>query len=68
MRFIVIGILAGVAIEGLHWAFFEPKATGAWIAVVVASLGLIKWLHWELYGRPEEPSQDEKNYAAWFDA
>lgn len=71
MRYIevgVVGVLVGVVIEGLHWAFFEPKAISAWIAVITATLVLIKWAHWELYGRPEEISQDEKDYAAWFDA
>jgi hypothetical protein len=66
--YIVVGVLVGVVIEGLHWAFFEPKPISAWIAVVAATLALIKWAHWELDGRPEEPSQDEKDYAAWFDA
>jgi hypothetical protein len=73
-KFMVIGasivMLAagGAVIEGLHWAFFEPKPIGAWIAVLAAAAGLVKWLHWELYGRPEEPSEGEKKYAAWFDA
>jgi hypothetical protein len=59
---------AGALIEGLHWAFFEPKPVIAWIAVLASTAGLLKWAHWELYGRPEEPSEDEKKYAAWFDA
>ena len=65
-----IAALAAVAglIEGLHWAFLEPKPISAWIAVTISTAGLIKWLHWELYGRPEEPSENEKKYAAWFDA
>jgi hypothetical protein len=60
--------VVGSLIEGLHWAFIEPKSIGAWIAVLASTTVLLKWLHWELYGRPEESSENEKKYAAWFDA
>ena len=61
-------IATGAVIETLHWAFFGSKPVIEWAAFVAATAGVIKWLHWKLYLRPEEPSQDEKDYAAWFDA
>jgi len=65
---IVIVSAVGAVIEVLHWAFFEPKPVIAWVAVFAAAVGLTKWVHWETYGRPEEPPEDEKKYAAWFEA
>jgi hypothetical protein len=52
----IAGFALGALFEGLHWALFEPKAIGAWIAVLAAAAALIKYLYWELYGRPEEPA------------